>query len=999
MRKIVTFISLFLLLSYIATAQNVEITGKVTDAMQEPLTGVRVVIKGEPSRGAITDLDGEFKLQGQRGEVLQFSLIGMQTVEATYEGTPLFIVMHDDTETLNELVVIGYQTIKKADLTGAVSVFNVDELKNKPVTGTIGDALAGLPGLSVRTSGQPGAEGKVEIRGTGTFGNSNPLYVVDGVVSGANRDFNFNDVESIQVLKDASAAAIYGSRAGNGVIIITTKKGKEGKMNIDVSSQLTMQWLPKHNLVGRDRWIELNDMAFRNAGKDPANHNTANTDWQAEAFKMGYVNDHNIALSGGGQNSRYFISGNFQNNTGATIGTKSDRYTFRVNTSASRDFGDLRFTIGENMALSYFRVDELNTNPVLDVIRMLPTIPVFDPENPLGGYGYGDSAKDVTFGVNPFAREEFENTTNSNIRIRGNAFTELSWSDKVKYRMNLGVDASNNKYLYLRKVGNWSYNQPIDPSSLNRNQSQSQEIVFDNTIEYADVIGKHDISVVAGSSYQTFSHDMVWGRKNDVIKSGDQYFTQLDAAMGNPTTGSWLNQSKLFSLFARANYTYDNKYLFSFTVRRDASSKFNPEKRVGYFPSVSGGWRISEEDFFSNDVVNELKLRANYGVLGTSNIGFYDYIPLIENNLQVIFGDNGLQPGMTQVKLVNENLTWERLSQTNIGVDLGMLNNKLTITADYFNKVTHDVLTAKWILNATGNNGGNPTVNAATLRNTGAELTIGWKDNLSETSGYSINLNTSYIKNEVVKVGNYDEKGEVAFNQWDTKTIIGNPIGEWYLIKTDGIFQTKEEVLAHKTKDGRVIQPNARPGDLRYVDANGDGMITDQDRQYSGQTVPKWHVGGNIGAWWNGFDVQVQFTGAFGHKIFNGVRSTIDRFDDNSNYRADYDPWTPENTGAKDPRPLYGDDRNARGDQDRWLEPGGYLKIRQMALGYTLPENALGGFFKSVRFYVNAQNMITFTRYTGLDPEFLNGNIWDRSYDGGAFPNPKAVTFGTRIEF
>lgn len=989
---------LFAVCSLAIYGQNVEVKGKVVDDINDPLPGVSVSIKGT-TRGTITDVDGNYSIEVSRNQTLVFSLVGMTPQEVAYTGQPAINVsLATDDKRLEEVVVIGYQTIKKADLTGAVSVFNPTEMKNTIVTGTVGDALGTLPGLTVRTAGNPGSEGKVEIRGTGTLGDSQPLYVVDGIVSGANRDFNFNDIESIQVLKDASAAAIYGSRAGNGVIIITTKQGKEGKMKIDVSSRMTLQWLPKYNLTNRDQWIQLNDLAFANGGKAPANHFDGNTDWQEEVFKTGIVQDHNISFSGGTKDSRYFISGNYQHNSGTTIGAKSERFTLRSNTSASRNFGDnVTFRIGENIVLSHFGVDELNTNPIIDVYRMLPTIPIHDSNNAAkGGYGFGDGSRDVTFGSNPFAKEDFENTTNSNLRIRGNAFTELEALKMFKYRFNFGFDFSNDNHKYLRKEGYWTYNQPYDPSSLNKNQAQYQGFVFDNTLEFNKKFDKHDISAVLGISYQTSTYEQIWGTKNDVLMTGNDYFDNLDAALSNPKTGNYKDLQKLFSVFGRINYNYDDRYLMSFTMRRDESSKFSPSNRVGYFPSVSAGWRISKESFFDVPWVDDLKLRANYGVLGTSNIGVWDWVSFITVFPQAVFGTGqSVQTGMTQIKLANADLKWEKLSQINAGFDAALFNNKLAISVDYFMKETKDVLTPMQILMVTGNNGGNPNVNAATLQNTGIEVSATWRDKIGKDFGYSFNVNGSVLKNKIKELG----YGRTEFTQWDTKSKIGHPIGEWYLIKTDGLFRSEEEVQAHKNSEGKLIQPNARPGDVRFIDANDDGMITDADRQYCGSTLPKFQLGMNWGFEYKGFDLQLQFSGAFGHKSFNGPRSAYDRFDDNSNYRADYDPWTPDNPNAKDPRPIYADSRNVRGNQDRWLENGSYLRVKQMALGYNLPKSLLGEVFSGIRVYVNAQNLITFTSYKGLDPEFLNTNIWDRSYDGGSFPNPRGVTFGAQVSF
>ncbi len=477
---------------------------------------------------------------------------------------------------------------------------------------------------------------------------------------------------------------------------------------------------------------------------------------------------------------------------------------------------------------------------------------------------------------------------------------------------------------------------------------------------------------------------------------GNDYFTNLDAALTNPKTGNYTDLEKLYSIFGRVNYNYDERYLFSATLRRDESSKFSPDTRVGYFPSVSAGWRISQEDFFDVSWINDLKFRANYGILGTSNIGVWDWVSFITVFPQAIFGTNqDLNTGMTQIRLANADLKWEKLSQVNAGFDAVLLNNKLSLNLDYFIKDTRDVLTPMQILMVTGNNGGNPVVNAASLRNTGVEVSATWRDRIGRDFGYDINVNGSYIKNEILELG----YGRKEFTEWNTKSKVGEPIGEWYLIKTDGLFRTQEEVTAHTNSEGRVIQPNARPGDVRFIDFNDDGVITDADRQHSGSTIPKFQLGMNLGFDYKNFDLQFQLGGAFGHKSFNGPRSAFDRFDDNSNYRASYDPWTPDNPNAKDPRPIYADSRNVRGDQDRWLENGSYLKVKQIALGYNLPKSILGSTFSDIRIYVNAQNMITFTSYTGLDPEFLNTSIWDRSYDGGSYPNPYGVTFGAQISF
>ncbi len=996
MKKILSM--LLFMIPFALYAQTGVVKGRVTDSSNAPLPGVNITIKGS-TYGTITDVEGNYNIEVSPNQILVFTFIGMDNQEVAYTGQSVIdIKMVESIRSIDEVVVIGYQTVRKADLTGAVSIFKPEDMKNTVVTGSVGDVLGTIPGVFVRTEGKPGAEGWIEIRGTKSFGSSNPLYVIDGIAveGGANRDFNFNDIESVQVLKDASAAAIYGSRAANGVIIITTKKGKEGPLKIDISSKTSMQWLPRYNLTNREQWIKLNDMAFVNRGYAPAHHSDANTDWQDVTFKTGIVQDHNISFSGGSKTGNYFMSANYQDNSGTTIGTQSNRVTLRSNTSAQKEFGSaVVFRVGENVILSNYKVDELDTNPIIDVWRLMPTIPVYNQNNP-GGFGYGDGSRDVTFGTNPVAKEALTSTKNQNLRVRGNLFTELEFFSKLKYKFNLGFEASADEHSYLRKEGNWTFNQPWDPSSLHKNKARFNSMVYDNTLEFNDSFGNHNISAVAGTSFMDISYERLWGTKNDLLRlSNGTYYEQLNAAQSDARTGGYKDMQKLFSVFGRVNYNYADKYLLSATIRRDASSKFGPDYRNGIFPSVAAAWRISNESFFNIDWINDLKIRANYGVLGSSNIGVWDWIAFINSFPQAVFGtDQHAEGGQTQVKLVNTDLKWEELHEMNFGFDATILNNRLEISAEYFKSTTKDVLTAMQILMSTGNSGGNPNVNAASLQNTGFEFSATWRDRKGDFS-YSVNANVSSIKNEILKLG----YGRDFFTQWNTKSYVGKPIGEWYLIKTDGLFRSMEEVLAHVDKNGSLIQPNAQPGDIRFVDYNGDGIITDADRQYCGSPWPKLQLGLNATLEWKGIDLQVQMAGAFGHKVFNGPRSGFDRFDDNSNYRADYDPWSIDNPNAKDPRPIYQDGRNTRGDQDRWLENGSYFRVKQMALGYSLPKSIIAPHFDQIRFFVNAQNLITFTGYTGLDPEFRNSNIWERGQDYGAFPNPKAVSFGAQITF
>lgn len=993
-RNILLFIFTFIFFN--VNAQQVSVKGRVVDDKNNPIPGANIIVKGT-TNGVQTNFEGDFSINVETNQVLVFSYIGMVDKEVLYKGQSIGnVVMKESSQVLEEVVVIGYQTVKKKDLTGAVSSYDKKTMKNAVVTGGVGDALVAISGVDVRSSGAPGGEGKVTIRGTATFGNGDPLYVIDGVVSGsANRDFNFNDVESIEVLKDASAAAIYGSRAANGVILVTTKKGSGGAMKIDFSYKSTLQTLPEYDLAGRDKWVEINDMAFKNAGLSVANHFDGNTDWQKEVFKTGMIQDYNISFSGGEKAANYFMSANYQTNSGAVEGASTERLAFRSNTATEKKLGDkMIFRVGENITFSNYSVDELTSTPFIDVIRMLPTMNVYNPNNP-GGYEYGSPLRDVTFGTNPVAKENFDHLNNENLRLQGNLFAELQFSDALKYRFNFGFNRSSDKQERLRKDGTWRMNEPIVPTDLFKQQSQSGDYVFDNTIEYNKTFAKHQLGVVGGISFQDFFYEKVWGAKSNVLQNGGDFFLELDPALSNPRTGSYKETQKLFSLFGRVNYAYDEKYLFSFTIRRDESSKFSSVNNVGVFPSIAGAWRVSKEKFFKIDWINDFKVRANYGVLGSSNIGPYDWNSYIVSFPQAIFGDDQhIENGATQVKLSNPDIGWEKLKEFNTGFDLGVLNNRLQIGFDYFIKNTQDVLTPLPILLATGNSGGNPLVNAASIKNSGVDLTATWRDKVGDVN-YSVNVNGSYLQNEIQELG----YGRTGFETNYTKSKVGGSIGEWYLIKTEGLFRSDTEVQAHKNSEGKLIQPNAKPGDFKYADFNDDGQITDADRQYCGASIPKLKFATILSMDYKGFDVMAQFQSAFGQKYYNEPNFWFSRSDEGNNYRADYAPWTPENPNASDPRAIWGDTRNARRNTDTYLENGNYLRLSQLAFGYSFSKLKVGNDVLNARVFINFQNLLTITSYDGLDPEFLNSNILESGYDYGTYPKAKGFTLGAQISF
>ncbi|MRX68523.1 TonB-linked outer membrane protein, SusC/RagA family [Flavobacterium resistens] len=974
-------------------AQQIAISGKVSASSGESIPFANVVIKGT-TNGAVTDFDGSYKITAGANQTLVFSSQGYKTTEiAINNRTSINITLEEDAMKLDEIVVVGYGSQQKKDLTGAVSLVKPDEIQKRQIT-TVADGLQGLvTGVKVRGGGRPGQEASVEIRGLKNLQNTNPLYVIDGLVTSANRDFNPNDIESIQVLKDASAAAIYGSRAANGVIIITTKKGKKGPLQVEVSAKTSFQVMPRYDLMGTEEFAKYNNMAYDNAGFTRQNLNmSVNTDWQDAVFKTGMMQDYNASFSGGNENSTFFMSGNYFGNEGTVIGTDFDRISFRVNSSGTKGI----FSIGENLAISNSKTDEMSGNPIIDVYRMTPTIPLYDPANP-GGYGYGKQGVADTFGTNPLAIADFANTINENFRIRGNIWSELKFAPWLKYRFNFGYETSFDSYKFLRKVGNWSLNQPIDQSYTDQNKGRSETMLFENTLTFKKAFGKHDFTLLVGQTYQKDNYNQIYGTKRNLpMNSGTgQYYEVLNQG-DSPVVGGFINEAALASYLGRLEYNYDNRYLFNAVLRRDGSSRFSDANKWGNFPSLSAGWRVSNESFFKSEFIKDLKLRASYGELGSGNIGNYEYKSFVNNFGQIVMGnEQKLYPSAAQVKLSNSELRWEKLKQTNFGVDLGVLNNDLRLTADYFIARTEDVLFGFPILLTTGNDGGNPISNAATVENKGFELELAYNKKINDFS-FNASVNFTKVNNKLVSLGN----GQNENFSGNTVTRAGMPVGMWYVLETDGLFQNQQEIDNYKTAGGKVIMPNAVPGDIRFKDNNGDGQITNEDKAVVGSPWPEFEMGFNAGADYKGFDFSMNWIASHGATVYDGFRSVVDRFDDNSNYRTGIQPWTPENPNTDFPRITKGSTLNSRGDSDRFLESGDFIRLKYIGFGYNLPSSVLkNSGITRARLTLSAQNIITITKYQGLDPEFTNGNIFERGVDNGAFPNLKTYSFGVEFSF
>lgn len=768
-------------------------------------------------------------------------------------------------------------------------------------------------------------------------------------------------------------------------------------MKINFSTKYGVENIAKRwNLTNNVEFADLNRQAYINAGKAPESSvatatfdPSVNTDWQSAVMKTGSKQEYNVDFSGGSPSGNYLVSANYFKNNGTIIGTSFDRIAVRVNTEGTKGI----FSIGENISLTSTTRDMMEGNPFIDMVRMLPVIPVYDPKNP-GGYGYGSDAA-YTFGTNPVALNNLIQDNQYFSTLRGNGFAQLKPFSWLTYKFNAAIEDRFDHFTSFRKSGSWTYNQPLDPAQFYENRANYLLQLYENTINFNHQFGKHSIDGVIGTSWRVDNNNFMSGSKQTYTPtSGGNYFTVLDAGGTNPQVAGNINRFTTFSYFGRLNYNYDDRYLLSGTFRNDADSRFGEKYRNGNFPSVSAAWRISKESFFKADWVTDLKLRGSYGVLGNSAIGAYDRLALISLFPTAVFGSGqNIQNGAIQLNGNNDNLKWEERKTLNFGFDASFFKGALTLSGEYYRANTSDVLIQLPLPLTAGFSGAAPFVNAANLQNKGFEFAATYSDR-GKPFQYNISANIATVQNKVTYL-----PGIVPYLSTGlTRVPVGQPIGEFYLLQTDGIFQNQAEVDNHAT------QPSAKPGDIRYVDINQDGKIDNNDRTAAGSPFPKFESGLQFSGSYKRFSISIQFYGIYGNKIFNSVRSTIDRFDDNSNYRSSVSPWTPTNTNTTFPRIAYSGDLdiqyNTRGDSNRWLEDGSYLKLRNVEIGYLLPQTALKAIgFNNFKVYVSGQNLFTLTKYTGLDPDIVGNGLLERGVDSGNYPSTRLISIGLQAGF
>jgi TonB-linked SusC/RagA family outer membrane protein len=1011
-----------------ASGQPFISSGTVVDETGVPLMGVTVYIKGT-TKGSITNNMGEFEIEvPAAGAILVFRFVGMKEEEVSFTGQKsILVTMYTELFGLDEVVTIGYGVQKKRDLTGAVSVVNVDEMKKIKVSG-VGEALQGqVAGISVITTGDPGSMAAVKIRGVGSFSDVGPLYVIDGLILNDANHINTSDIESIQVLKDASSAAIYGARGANGVIIITTKRGSEGPAKVNFTANLGWEDLAKKiEMMDSDDFLYYNQLSYINAGAEwlgkPADSTRIpSTDWQNAIFEMGKVSDYNMNVTGGGKNSSYLIGGGYFSQDGVLNGPFYNRYTFRVNAEGTQG----KITFGEN--LSFIRTNQKLTNTstssFANALSMPPVIPVRDPDeiSQRGGYGYG-SVSYPTYSTNPVGQQESVDDRLSNNRLIGNIYGEWNIVKGLKYKANLGIDF----WYGLRKQIDHSYTiryLSVETRRDDRLWQESQQrmtLLNEHTLNYTNTFGKSKIEAMAGFTTQNNKYDYL---ANEGYNQKVDGLWQIDLVEVQNNMWGSEQENAMISYLGRLNYDFDSRYLFQFNVRRDGSSKFGPDTRWGTFPSASLGWRISNENFFEpiKNVLSDLKLRASYGVLGDmQSLGNYDYQATInhsgpyEGYYAVLGANQTVREGALQSNRVNPNLKWETKTTLNIGVDFGLFKNQVYGSAEYFDSKSTDLLVSLPLAMATGVGVDQYLADAVEwtnygeMKNSGFEFTLGYKDK-SGGLKYSIFANLTALRNNVLKLGSAQGYIEGWYNQVN-RTEEGRSIADFYLIETNGIFQSNDEILDYterilNTTTGEyetiLIQPNAKPGDIRYVDYNKDGKIDLEDRQWMGSPLPKFEVGLNFSGEYKGFDLTVFFNSVYGNKIFNGVRIGMEAMDAPNNMPADLNPWTVDHPSETTPRPYFGPNDNVKAQTDRWLENGSFLRMKNLQFGYSFPEPLLRKtkFLDGFRVYVSGQNLLTFTAYKGYDPEMMPSGPFVQGCDIGGYPPVRSFMTGIQISF
>nr|WP_303919461.1 TonB-dependent receptor [Bacteroides intestinalis] len=1043
------FIATFFLLicGSVMFAQTRTVKGKVVDKANEPLIGVAVNIKNT-SQGSITDFEGNYSIQvNTENAVLVFSYIGYDKQEIKVGARNVIdVVMHEASIALDQVVVVGYGTSKRGDVTGSISSIDAAEIKKVPVV-NVGQALQGrMSGVQVTNNdGTPGAGVQVLIRGVGSFGDNSPLYVVDGYPGASISNLNPSDIQSIDVLKDASAAAIYGNRAANGVVIITTKRGNADKMQLSVDATVSVQFKPStFDVLNAQDFASLateiskkENAPVLDAWANPSGLRTI--DWQDLMYRAGLKQNYNLSLRGGSEKVQTSISLGLTNQEGVVRFSDYKRY----NIALTQDYKPLKW-LKSSTSLRYAYTDNKTVfgsgqGGVGRLAKLIPTMtgnPLTDEvENANGVFGFYDkNANAVRDNENVYARSKSNDQKNISHNLIANTSLEINPFKGLVFKTNFGISyGASSGYDFN------PYDDRVPTTRLatyRQYASNSFEYLWENTLNYSNTFGKHSIDVLGGVSIQenTARNMSVYGEglSSDGLRNLGSLQTMRDIS-GNQQTWS------LASQFARLTYKFAERYILTGTVRRDGSSRFMRGNRWGVFPSVSAAWRIKEESFLKDvDFISNLKLRASYGEAGNQNIGLFQYQSSYttgkrSSNYGYVFGqDKTYIDGMVQAFLPNPNLKWETSKQTDIGIDLGFFNNKLMLTADYYIKKSSDFLLEIQMPSQTGFT--KATRNVGSVKNNGFEFSVDYRDN-SHDFKYGVNVNLTTVKNKIERlspgkdaVANLQSLGfpTTGNTSWAVFSMskVGGSIGEFYGFQTDGIIQNQAEIDALNANARRLNQDDnvwyiasgTAPGDRKFIDQNGDGVITDADRVSLGSPLPKFYGGINLSGEYKGFDFNLFFNYSVGNKILNFVKRNLISMGGEGSIglqnvgKEFYDNrWTETNPTNKYPRAVWSDVSGNSRVSDAFVEDGSYLRLKNIEVGYTLPANILKkASISKLRIFASVQNLFTITGYSGMDPEIgqsmssstgVAGGVTASGVDVGIYPYSRFFTMGFNLEF
>lgn len=1008
MKKFFLLFLLALPAMFLFAQETTEIKGRITDTEGAGIPGVTILVK-DSHQGAISDLEGNYTIMVPSTGTLVYSFIGYATQEAAVAAqTIIDITMAEEAFDMDEVVVIGYGSSAVKDVTGTIAVIRADEIASQPVA-TIGQALQGkVAGIQVTSSGAPGSSPTIRIRGVGTVSsNANPLYVVDDVFVSDISFLSPQQIESITVLKDASSAAIYGVRAANGVIIITTKSGRYQKPKLSYSGYVGVQQVTNMlEMANKDQYISLvnekiavgEDRGTISTPFDPGLY-TDETNWYDEVLQSARIQNHNISIVGGSESSNYYFGIGIISQEGIV---KENDYT-RVNLRGSSDITVNKFLkAGYGITVSGW--ENNNVAPVLGQAYVAP--PAFKPKNDDGTYtdpvilGFGNFA-------NPAATIEYHNNKTQGINTLANIYAEITPIEDLTIRSSFTLD------------GNYSQNRSYTPeywvsvtqndtlSHLSKSNSQRFNYTFDNTINYSKVFGDHRLTAMGGLSFVQFkSHGL------GASTSRVPYYTESTLYLNNGSiedlsANDWGSLIRSHSYFGRLFYAFRDRYLVTATFRRDGSSTFPKEERWGNFPSIGVGWIASEEDFIDNiDLINFLKVKASWGMLGNNQIPQNAFTVTVNNNdlYSLVYGPYGsstISQGASITSLVEPLLRWEVVEEYDAGIESVMFNNHLNLDLGYYRRMTHAAIFPVPLIGTAGTSGSSYLDNNADILNTGVELTFTWSAEVNDRLSYFVGGNFSYNHNEVYKL----EPGTLPFydaNAFNgaraTYTQEGHPVGEFYVWEVGGIFQNFNEVNNYTSSEGTIIMPDAVPGDFRYVDQNDDGILDDADRIPYGSYTPTYLYALNAGINYRGIDFSVEFQGVGGNKIYNAKR--IGRYG-NENYDADFaeNRWQGEGTSTSYPNADVAGGKNAF-PSTFFVESGAYFRIRSIQLGYTLPKRFSERIYsESIRFYVNLQNPFTSFAYNGFSPEIPGGSPSTAGMDYGIYPLSRITTFGLSLNF